>query len=159
MVLDEINATEPILGGYTRYDVANSPEGFIPEGLPVNLKDTFNIYNFKTINYGISVGYAYTFVIHKRIFFSLSLVPGFGSKTLVITTNHGTSDDIHGVSSRFISRVGLGYEHKYFYLGLGALSSLNSFKYKTINTSTSTTKFRFYIGKRFNLKKKDKVVE
>lgn len=142
-----------ILGAYTRLDIANSPEGFIPNELPSNLKDTFDIYNFKTINYGLSIGYAYTFVIHKKIFMSLSLVPGLGSKSLVITTNTGVSDRAHGVSSRFDSRLAIGYEHKHFYLGFGAITSLNSFTYQNLTVSTSTSKFRFYIGKRFNLKK------
>ena len=85
----------------------------------------------------------------------MSFVPGLGSKTLAITSNRGTKDNIHGVSFRIESRFAIGYEHKYFYLGLGSLISSNGFKYENIEVATSTTKFRFYIGKRFNVMKKE----
>jgi len=145
-----------ILGAYTRYDVANSPEGLIPKELPSELKDTFDIFTFKSINYGLTAGYAYTFVIKKKFFASLSIAPGLGSKTLVINTNSGKSDALNGLSARFETRMALGYEHKYFYLGLAAISSLTSFEYKGVTVSTTTNKFRFFIGKRFDLEKRKK---
>jgi hypothetical protein len=111
-----------ILGGYIRYDLATRPEGFVPESLPAEVRDTFSLHAFITGNYGISIGYTYTFVIWKKFFINLSLVPGFGVKRMTLYTNDGQSIiPKNGGSARFISRTAIGYEHKYFYLGLSEL--------------------------------------
>ncbi len=147
-------AGSPIFGAYMRYDLAINPSGFIPEELPKNLKDTFDISAFVTTNYGLSIGYAYTFVIFKKFFINLSMVPGLGAKSLKVYTSNGVSNPKSGLSSRFVGRIALGYEHKYFYLGLSSTSISNSITYQNITLSSSTTKFRIYIGKRFDLKTK-----
>lgn len=144
-----------ILGSYVRLDLATRPEGFIPEDMPPSLRDTFDLNTYVSSNYGISVGYTYTFVIWKKFFVNLSLVPGFGVKTMTLYTNDGNKFNPKlGLSGRFVSRTAIGYEHKYFYLGLTNITITNNFKAENFEISASTSKFRFFVGKRFDLSKK-----
>ena len=147
-------AGSPIFGFYTRIDVANGPGGFVPDALPDSLKHDFTIRAFSAINYGLSFGYTYTFVIWKKFFINLSFVPGLGAKSLKIHTTEGSFVPKIGLSARIVGRSAIGYEHKYFYLGISHISITNTFQYNNLHFSAATTKFRFFVGKRFNLKKK-----
>jgi len=149
-------AGSPIFGAYVRYDLAVSPDGFVPKELPESVKDTFDISAFITTNYGLSIGYTFTFVIWKKFFINISMVPGLGSKTLKVYTSEGEFRTKPGLSGRYVGRLALGYEHKYFYLGLSSTSISNNVTYENLTLSSSTTKFRIFVGKRFDLKKKKK---
>lgn len=144
------SAGSPIFGAYTRWDLAHSPEGFIPDELPIYLKDTFKIDGYRTANYGFSFGYTYTFVMWDKFFLNLSFVPGFGVKRLIVNINNDREKDKIGASARLLMRSALGYEHKYFYVGASAIAITNSFSYDNINVANTTTKIRFFVGKRFN---------
>ena len=147
-------AGSPIFGIYTRIDIAHDPDGFIPEVLPDSLKHHYNITAFANTNYGLSVGYTYTFVIWKKFFINLSFVPGLGAKSLKIYTTEGEFVPKIGLSARIVARSAIGYEHKYFYLGISQISITNTFQYNNLHFSAATTKFRFFVGKRFNINKK-----
>jgi len=149
------SAGSAILGVYARLDATSHTNGFVPEDMPEYVQDSFNILGFLSNNLGISFGYAYTFVIKKHFFISLSLVPGLGVKTANIYTK--TEDTYHPKSKasiRIISRIALGYENRKFYAGIANIGITNSFDARHINITSSTNKFRIYIGKRFNLHKK-----
>ena len=143
-----------ILGTYFRFDLASAPHSFIPEEIPPEYKDTFNVNAYISGNYGLSFGYTYTFVIWKKFFINLSLVPGFGLKTMKAYTNLGEFKPKLGLSGRVIFRTAIGYEHKYFFVGITSISITNTFDYKEIEFTANTTKFRFFIGKRFDVSKK-----
>jgi len=148
-----------ILGTYIRFDLASAPHSFIPEEIPIEYRDTFTVNAYLSGNYGLSFGYTYTFVIWKKFFLNLSLVPGFGLKTMVAYTNLGKFNPKLGLSGRAIFRTAIGYEHKYFYLGITSISITNTFNYNDIEFAANTTKFRFFVGKRFDVsKKKDKAL-
>ncbi len=147
-------AGSPIFGVYARTDIANIPGGVIPQDLPDSLKSDFDINGYISNNYGFSFGYTYTFVIWKKFFINLSLVPGFGIKTIKAFTNKGSYIPSAGLSGRIVGRSAIGYEHKYFYLGISQISITNNFSYENLKFSTSTTKVRFFIGKRFSFDKK-----
>lgn len=144
------SAGSPIIGGYSRWDLAYSPEGFVPQELPVFLKDSFKIDGYRTFNLGLSFGYTYTFVFWDQFFLNLSLVPGVGVKRLVVNIDEEKEKDKTGASARLLVRNAVGYEHKYFYAGASFLVISNSFKYDNINVSNTTTKIRFFVGKRLN---------
>lgn len=151
-----------IVGAYARLDLAHTPDnantegidGFIsPEMLP-SLRDTFDIYAYTATNVGLSVGYTFTFVLWKNLFINLSLVPGFGGRSVEINTSSGTNKLSKGLSAQLVSRAALGFEHKYFFTGMATINTTGSFKYDPLTVSYTTTKFRIYVGKRFNLRKK-----
>ncbi len=148
-----------VLGTYFRFDIASAPNSFIPNEIPPEYKDTFNVNAYLSGNYGLSFGYTYTFVFWKKFFINLSLVPGFGLKTMVAYTNTEKYKSKLGLSVRAILRSAIGYEHKYFYLGITSISITNTFNYNNLEFAASTTKFRFFVGKRFELSKKKKIKE
>jgi len=145
-----------IIGSYLRADISNSPGGYIPDDLPIDLRDTFNIKSFSSLNLGITMGYTYTFVFLKNFFVNLSLVPGLGLKASGMYNNDGRVAYSNGVSIRWVARVALGYEHKDFFLGVTSVVTSNSIRYEYVNAFSSNTKLRFFVGKRFDCKKHKK---
>ena len=145
-----------IIGGYLRSDISNSPGGFIPDDLPINLRDTFNIKSFASVNLGITMGYTYTFVFLKNFFFNISIVPGIGLKVSSMHDNKGVVANNNGVSMRWVGRLALGYEHKKFFLGITSISTSNTIVYEHLSAHSSNIKIRFFVGKRFNVKKNRK---
>ena len=147
-------AGSPIFGLYYRLSASGTNgKGIIPEEF-VDLKSKFDVYGFVGNNYGISLGYTYTFVIWKKIFINLTIVPGLGGEDIKIYTKDETKTPRDKITARLLTRSALGYEHKYFYLGLSLLNISNNINYDDVEISMTSTKFRIYVGKRFNFKKK-----
>ena len=48
----------------------------------------------------------------------------------------------------------LGYENKHFYAGLTGQALIRNIKYKDYDINLATEQLRFFIGKRFRIKKK-----
>ncbi|OYT11154.1 MAG: hypothetical protein B6I18_05370 [Bacteroidetes bacterium 4572_112] len=145
-----------IIGSYLRSDVAESPTGFIPSELPIELRDTFNIKSFSSLNLGIAMGYTYTFVFLKNFFINLSLVPGIGLKASSMYDNKDVITNNNGISIRWVARLALGYEHEKFFLGITSISTSNTIVYDNLSAHSSNVKIRFFVGKRFNIKKNNK---
>ncbi len=143
-----------IIGGYLRSDISTSPGGYIPDEFPDEYKDTFDISGFSSVNIGITAGYTYTLVFLKNFFINMSLVPGIGYKRSVMYDNNNELYRNDGASMRLVGRIALGYEHPEFFLGITSISTSNSISYDNVIASSSNSKFRFFVGKRFNCKKK-----
>jgi hypothetical protein len=143
-----------ILGGYLRWDVASTPNGFVPVDFPDSIESKYDILSYFSGNYGISFGYTYTLVFFKKFFMNLSLVPGVGVKTLLFNSKEKSYRPKGGLAARAVTRFALGYEHKYFYLGLSSIIISSNFEFDNYSISSSSTKFRMFIGKRFNVQKK-----
>ena len=138
-----------ILGVYYGLNSAFDKTGFLSNELKDSLNTLFDIYSFNSNNFGISFGYTFTFVIAKRFFINLSLVPGLGGvKTRINTSDKVYKLDPH-LAVRYIARFALGYEHKNFYLGLTAYSTGSSYKYSYIKIEPSTGNVKLFFGKRF----------
>jgi len=142
-----------IAGTYLHMNVCNSPGGIIPPELPDSLNSDFDLLGFANTYIGISIGYTYTWVIKKRFFMNLSVVPGIGIAwpEVSTTTFHKKYDGSSAAS--VISRLSLGYEGKKLYYGFNLVSIINNFNYENIEVSSTTGNLRFYIGKRFNVEK------
>jgi len=147
-----------ILGAYYKLAAVNAPSGFIPTELPDSLRQIFSLNGYQTYAAGISFGYAYTFVMFKRAFLSLSAVPGIGYRNLTIYRINQDELNVKDGSGSFTARFSFGYEGKRLYWGLASIIAIESFKYESVDISASTGHVRFYIGKRFNfnLRKKKK---
>ena len=147
-------AGSPIFGLYYRLSAAGTNnKGIIPEEFE-DIKSRFDVYGYVGHNYGISIGYTYTFVIWKKIFVNFTFVPGLGGQAMRIYTKEENARAGNKLAVRVLFRSAIGYEHKYFYLGLSNLNITNEINYEDVSIFTSSTKFRIYVGKRFNLKKK-----
>ncbi len=145
-----------IFGGYSRVDITDAPGGILPDEMPDQYEEVFNIRKFASVNFGLSVGYTYTFVFWKNFFVNLSAVPGMGVKN----TNIELDDESitkNGVSFRWIGRAALGYEHEKYFIGITAIGTSNTIPGKRLVVSSTNSKIRFFVGKRFNTIKRKKL--
>lgn len=136
--------------GFTSYDSTSS---FIPMELPKSVSDSFDIRAFTSSSYGISIGYTYTVVFLKKWFINLSLVPGFGAKSLKVHNNLGEIDTKSGMMSRFTVRFATGFESKHFLIGLTAYIRTADFIYENYSIKPSTSNASLFVAKRFSLRK------
>jgi len=157
------SAGSPIVGieGYWMLGMGDSAiiPGSIPprdfaDNIPFNQADIFNI--------GLNGGYAYTFVVKKRFYLSLSAVVGIaGAKSIMHNT--ATSESyISGISLGInnLNRVSVGFNRNDFYVGLSYIgfnmtnladSNNNLITYRTGN-------IRLNVVKRFKLKRSIKIL-
>ncbi len=56
-----------LIGPFFNADAATTTNGFIPDNMPDEVQDTFDISNYSSISYGLAVGYTYSVVIKKNI--------------------------------------------------------------------------------------------
>jgi hypothetical protein len=142
-----------LLGAYLNWNVCNSPDGVFPAELPDSLAVDYDVKGFSNTNAGIAFGYTYTWVIKKRFFTNLSVVPGIGYARPEISTSVQNKTYQPGVSVSITSRLSLGYEGKQFYYGFNLVSMVDSFNYEKIKVSSTTGNLRIFIGRRFDVSK------
>lgn len=146
-----------LLGGYYNIDYAGFDQGatsfFLPNDFPQAVRDSFTINTYQSINYGVSFGYTYTFVFWKRWFVNLTLLPGVGAQNLTVY-NSGVKEIIRGSATRVAGRIAVGYENKHISIGLTSFGTTGNFEYNQYEIEPSTQNVRFFIAKRFNVKKK-----
>jgi len=133
------------------YDEANSPDGFFPQELPDTIAADFDLKGFRYIATGVTIGYAYTWVISKNFFLNVSAVPGGGYKDIRVVNNDGVSDVEKQAHAQLLLRGAFGYENKYFFIGLSASTLMRNMEYKSYELDLATEQIRFFIGKRFNV--------
>ncbi|MDF1672649.1 MAG: DUF4421 family protein [Vicingaceae bacterium] len=147
-----------LLGGYYNIDYAGFDPGatsfFVPKYFPQEVQDSFALSAYRSINYGISFGYTYTFVFWKRFFINLTAIPGIGAQRLIVFSSSGEKNTSTGGASRFVARSALGYENKHFLIGLTNYVTTGNFEFKNFEIRPSTHNVKFFFAKRFNVKKK-----
>ncbi len=141
------------LGYFLNYDEVDSPEGFIPKEFPDSIGNDFNVKSFRYFATGLSVGYMYTWVISKSFFLNGSLIPGFGYKDIKMTNGEGESGIEKQPHAQLLIRGALGYENKHFYAGLTGMTLIRNIQYKDYEINLATEQLRFFVGKRFRVKK------
>ncbi|MCB9360658.1 MAG: DUF4421 family protein [Flavobacteriales bacterium] len=151
-----------LIGGYYSLDYAGFEDGsydrdtitsFIPKELPQEAIDSFDIKTFTSSSFGFSLGYTYTVVFFKKCFINASLAPGFGAKNLRVYNSEGENETKAGVVSRLTLRLALGYEGKHFLLGFTSYLRTADISYNQYDIKPSTSNVKFFIAKRFKLKK------
>lgn len=131
--------------------------------IPYNIYDTsfysgyhFNHSYFTTIS--ANGGYAHSFIIKKKLFFTISLLAGLGvgnSKITGISNKPEASLSEVTMNSNLTFRVALGYNSSKYYIGFSNVNSFFSSPSPIENTSMAfgLGNVRFNIAKRFNIKK------
>lgn len=146
-----------LLGGFYNIDYGGFDLGdtssFVPDYFPVEIQDSLPIDTYTARSVGVSFGYTYTFVFFKRFFINLSLIPGLGVKSLTVTKSGDNFKETAGVG-RFNGRVALGYENKNFLLGLTSNSVTGNLDFEDYEIKPTTKNVKFFIARRFNIKKK-----
>lgn len=148
-----------LLGGFYALNqggfAAGDTSSFVPSYFPVEIQDSLPIDAYSSRSVGISFGYTYTFVFFKRFFINLSLIPGVGTKNITVYRD-GIKVNENSPVGRFNGRIALGYENKYFLLGLTSNTVTGNMEFGDYELKPSTSNVKLFIAKRFNLKKKKK---
>jgi hypothetical protein len=148
------SAGSAVLGIFAHYDAAKTDNGFVPTELPDSIRSDIDLSQFDVVSGGISAGYMHTFVIRGNFSFNFSLIPGFGIQKIAIQRLDGTGGIQTQPAAQLIARGALGYDFKKVYLGINASAIFRNFKYKEYNFDLGTEQIRFFIGKRFDVRKK-----
>lgn len=103
-------------------------------------------------------GYAYTFVIKKKLYLSLALVGSVGYLNTKLTTRFPLEDEVtfqDNLILRWDGRIGVGYNGRRVYTGAYSSNSgteYNQEKTTVVNTETRLF-YHFFVGFRFNAPK------
>ena len=146
-----ISAGSLVVGFFINYDEAESPSGFYPSEFPDSISGTLNLTGFRYFATGIYLGYTYTWVISKSVYFNAELSPGAGYKDVRVTSYEGEKDVKRNAHAQLAIRAVLGYESKYFYAGLTGSTLIRSIESNEYSIELATEQLRIYVGKRFNL--------
>ncbi len=144
------------LGVFAHADAGRTDNGFIPAEIRDSMLVNFDLSEFDLISGGVSAGYMYTFVIKKNFSINLALIPGFGLQQVRIKALDGTGKIEAQPAAQLLARASMSYEFKWFYAGFTASDILRNFSYDKYNIDLGTQKLRFYLGKRFDVRKKKK---
>ena len=145
-------------GGYYSLFSIRADSNLISKSFSPYFDTLTNIKTGGVFNYGLNVGYIYTFVIRKKLHATISLVQGLG----VDVTGATREDDSKIESkSKFSSkqnlRIALGYDSGNFFYGMMGMFDFYYFDNKERSTfNYSYGKFRLFVGYRFNMEGKKK---
>jgi hypothetical protein len=150
-----------LLGGFYNIDHGTSgsdTSSFVPNFFPEEIQDSLPLNAYTARSSGVTFGYTYTVVFLKRFFINLSLIPGVGVKSLTVVKSNKEFNEISGVG-RFSARFALGYENKYFLMGITTTAITGDFQFEDYSIKPTTSNAKFFIAKRFNIKKKKKSIK
>jgi len=130
--------------------------------IPNELKDEFDpllIFNQISVsNIGLAFGYSHTFVMWKKFYFSITLVPGIALQSFSVS--YEETDELEtgtNASFRMLSRTALLYNTEKWYTGFtfqddGFSNSTNTQSKSTITYDVGV--FRLFYGRRFDVGRK-----
>jgi len=95
-------------------------------------------------------------VISKHLFINVGLTPGFGNQRIQLEDVKGEKSVKNTPAAQLAARAAIGYESKYFYCGISAMTIWRNFIYKGYDLDLSTEQFKVFIGKRFGINNKGK---
>lgn len=145
-----------LLGGTFVYAQVQGDSSLIPVKVQSYFPEESNLLRYRTTNYSVNAGYAYTFVFKKYLFASLSFRPGLGLR-------HQTGVSPENVSATIPLKLGLqgdgrgtlGFNSDKYYGGITASMLYSSSSLKSSNRQRSYyTEVRVLFGRRFDFKAK-----
>lgn len=145
-----------LLGGYAFLNGAAGDSLVVPSFAQSDFSEKSKFSNIVALNFGLSIGYVYTFVILDNFFITLGVVPGIGLQTYSAYNNSGILiDNKNGFGISTVGRFSLGYSKNRFYTALSGVSGSNNlFNKNETAINFGYSNIRFTIGYRFTLKKK-----
>lgn len=145
-----------ITGGYLAYFHLRGDSSIV--AVPINnvFSDSSKIVRANIEHLGWSMGYAYTLVIKRHYFLSLSLTPGVSMQlSNAKTTNHVAEENMLKIAMNFSGRFAAGYNGDTYYFGILSIwdnSTLNNSKIVKLQYSSGLV--RVYFGRRLSAQKK-----
>lgn len=141
-------------GIFGHLDMANTDNGFIPLELPDSIGNNFDLKSFNTLAIGVTFGYLYTWVISDHFFINVGATPGFGYQRIELETLDSKISVQNAPAAQLAVRSSIGYDTRFFYLGITGMIIWRNFQYKGYDLDLSTEQIKVFIGKRFSLSKK-----
>ena len=148
-----------LLGGYfSWFDVAGD-SSFIPYQIKDYFDSTRYFNNISVFGIGVAGGYSHTFVVWKKLYISLTLVPGIAVQSFDIKYIDGIAENKNGsfISGRLSGRFALLWNSEKWYTGITTVSyNFIGYGGKELKNSMSyeVGVFRFFYGRRFTIKGK-----
>lgn len=156
--LQKKSAGSFLAGGFASLYSMYADSSIIPNELK-NEFDPLLLFNQISVsNIGLAFGYSHTFVMWKKLYFSITLVPGIALQSFNVSYNE--TDEIETgtrASFRMLSRTALLYNTEKWFTGF-------TFQDDGFNNGTNTQSkssitydvgvFRLFYGRRFDVKKK-----
>lgn len=143
-----------ILGGSLIYNSVSADSNLIPSRLIIDT--AFNSMNFdqnSSFTIGSDVGYAFTLVIFKRVFFDFSLMGGLAFGNSKISLNEENTLSSFKLNLTLLNSMGIGYNGRKLYAGFsynGFVAS-SQLPIENANTTINLIKYNFTIAYRFTI--------
>ena len=145
-----------LLGAFSSLFAMSANHDIIPYNSIKMFNENLHLVSAGSLNFGISVGYIYSFVIRKHYFMTLSLVPGFAlgvsTGTTALNKKYFNPAKVEGKS---LARVSMGYNSKKYYYGFLFVNDnyTSSNQEKNMGVNYGTNFFKIFIGRKFLIKK------
>ena len=139
-----------LAGTYFSYFKMNGDSTIVP----LQVRDVFNpepdFRNTTYISTGLSGGYGHTFIIAKKVFFSLSIAIGFGPTFKSNPDLSSIPGEVETrVAARASVRTALGYSSDRFFAGISAFSTQSSEVDETMpRLERNINNFKIFVGRR-----------
>jgi hypothetical protein len=147
-----------LLGGFFSLFRVEGDSSFIPYQIINQCNPDLTFNNLQVYGTGVAGGYSHTFVMWKRLYFSLTLIPGIAIQSYNVKYPENIQEK-HGsfVAGRFAARAALVYNTERLYAGITAIDdnfSGNTGKEQQNSLSYQIGVIRFFYGMRFNVNRK-----
>lgn len=152
------SAGSPLLGVYYSYFEANGTPSLVTDPFKSSFDTLSFIKNGHTHNFGLNLGYIYTFVFLKKCYATASLVQGIGGSNVVYTLTDNTKyQQLLGGAGKLNVRLALGYDNGKYFVGTMGMFDYFLLKGKLNSTFGYTFgKFMVFTGYRFPILKSEK---
>lgn len=143
-----------IVGFITHVSGVNADSAFVPHTLTQEIEDAkrYNIKSLSFFDIGPMFGYAYNFVIAKKILISLSTVPGIVFQSIAYTSMMDGTDKTfvkNKLGLVISNRIALVYNGKKLYYGLSYNDFHSTHDLIDISTNSNVGNFKLFFGRRF----------
>ncbi len=145
-----------LLGGTLVFSQVQGDSSLVPVKVQSYFPKESNLLRYRTINYSVNVGYAYTYVFKKYFFVSASFRPGLGLRHQTGTTPDETATVIPlKLGLQGDGRGTLGFNSDKYYGGITASMLVSSSSLESSNRQRSYyTEMQVVFGRRFGYKAK-----
>ncbi len=147
-----------LLGGFFSLFRVEGDSAFIPNEIIDQCNPDLTFNNLRVSGIGVAGGYSHTFVLWKRLYLSMTLIPGVAVQYYDINYPENI-DEKRGsfFAGRLAARAALVYNTERLYAGVTAINdnfSGNTGKEQQNSLSYQFGVIRFFYGMRFNVNKK-----
>lgn len=148
------NAGSFIAGGFFSGNLNTADSAFVDPYLEQTFGTVVKSDRLNTWSFGLTAGYARTFIILQRFFlsFSMQLGPMYNESRIHVIGN-SVPDEFENFGFKYILRGALGYNHDDFYLGVTAVEDSYSYRNQDVVYTYQLGAVKFFLGKRFDFNK------